>query len=83
MFYFVKIKNIFFRKHIKKGNRLRIKKVYLKNKIIRKLQYVQIQQNKTHRILNLQLRMSLQIISNFQTVILAVKGHNNQISKKI
>ena len=65
------------RKLIKKGNRLSIKRVYLKNKIPRKQQYVPVQQKTILLILNPRLRMSIQIVSNFQIVFPAVKEKNN------
>ena len=67
MFCFVKIKSIISRKLIKKGNRLSIKRVYLKNKIPRKQQYVPVQQK----------------VSNFQIVFPAVKEKNNLILRKV
>ena len=83
MFCFVKIKSIISRKLIKKGNRLRIKRVYLKNKIPRKQQYVPVQQKTILLILNPRLRMSIQIVSNFQIVFPAVKEKNNLILRKV
>ena len=83
MFCFVKIKSIISRKLIKKGNRLSIKRVYLKNKIPRKQQYVLVQQKTILLILNPRLRMSIQIVSNFQIVFPAVKEKNNLILRKV
>ena len=83
MFCFVKIKSIISRKLIKKGNRLSIKRVYLKNKIPRKQQYVPVQQKTILLILNPRLRMSIQIVSNFQIVFPAVKEKNNLILRKV